>query len=356
MDILNFQDAVNKSGQIGGKKHLLLGNGFSIACHPSFKYGTLYEQAKAQGLPAHLIKLLDRYGNNFEDVLKYLDEASFLAKHYGLKKPSKSKMDMKKDYNSLKNILVETIGKCHPDDPSKIADNKFKSCLKFLKNFSDVFTVSYDLLLYWTSVHIEESENEEDFPFRDGFGRDDDPGNPDCSFSYASMEDKPYLFFLHGALHIYTKDGAVWKRVWKTSGTPIIKRVREAFEKKEYPLFVAEGSPEDKMAKIEASSYLSQAFRKFKNTQGHLFIFGHSLGSQDDHILDAICCAEKLKLCHLWVGLYGDPNSSENRKIKQRAKAIELQREKLRTKRMRERGEGSIEVNFFKSETANVWD
>jgi hypothetical protein len=55
------------------------------------------------------------------------------------------------------------------------------------------------------------------------------------------------------------------------------------------------------------------------------------------------------------VPLYGDPNSAENRKIKQRAKNIELQRDKLITKRMRERGEGAIEVHFFKSESANVW-
>lgn len=354
MKPFEFSDAIEKARNISGKIHLLLGNGFSIACHPSFQYGTLYEQARKSGLPVHLQGLLERYGNNFEDVLKFLDEGIFLARHYKLEKPRKLKMDMRKDYNNLKNILVETIGKCHPDYPSKIEEQKFDTCLKFLKNFADIFTVNYDLLLYWTALHIDESKDEE-FPFLDGFSRDDDPEHPDCSFSYSSMEGKPYLFFLHGALHLYTRKGAVWKRVWKTSGTPIIKKVREAFDKKEYPLFVSEGDPSDKMKKIEASSYLSQAFRKFKNIQGHLFIFGHSLSDQDQHLIEAIVQAEKLKLSHLWIGLFGDPSSSHNRKIQQRAQMIEVQRDRVISRKLRAKGEGGITVNFFKSESAKVW-
>ncbi len=146
--VLSYQDALKEAEAIGKKKQILLGNGFSIACHPSFKYGTLFEQAKKTGLQPHIEELLIRYGNHFEEVLKYLDEGAFLAKHYGLTKPRKAKRDMEKDYDALKRILVRTISDNHPDYPSKISDNKFGSCLSFLRTFDAVYTVNYDLLLY----------------------------------------------------------------------------------------------------------------------------------------------------------------------------------------------------------------
>ncbi|MCK9614112.1 MAG: DUF4917 family protein [Candidatus Omnitrophica bacterium] len=353
--LLDFSEALKQAVNIGGKKQLFLGNGFSIACYPGFEYGTLYEQAKNSGLSKHLDELLKRYGNNFEDVLKYLDEGMFLAEHYYLKKSKKTNRDMAQDYKELKEALITTISDNHPDYPSRISKNKFESCIKFLRNFDAAFTVNYDLLLYWASLHIDESKGEE-FPFSDGFGREDDAANPDCSFSYSSMSSKPYLFFLHGALHLYTKDGHVWKRVWNTTGIPIIKCVREAFSKKSYPLVVTEGKSLDKLKKIESSSYLSQAYRKFKNIQGHLFIFGHSLSEQDNHILNAIICSEKFKLTHLWIGIHGDSNSAHNKNIIAKASFLRMKREELIPKKLKSKGEGELNIGFFDSASAHIWD
>ncbi len=203
-------------------------------------------------------------------------------------------------------------------------------------------------------MHIN-SDNGQEFPFADGFGREGDSNDPNCSFSYSSMENKPYLFFLHGALHLYAKDGHVWKRVWNTTGIPLITQVREAYDKKEYPLVVAEGQSPDKMRKIESSSYLSQAYRKFKNIQGHLFIYGHSLGDQDDHIMDAIIHAEKLRLNHLWIGLYGDQDTAYNKTIIQKAIALQLRRDQVIPKGMRKKEEGALGIHFFSSESAAIW-
>jgi hypothetical protein len=44
--LLSFADALKASEQYG-KRHLILGNGFSIACKPDiFAYGSLFEEAK----------------------------------------------------------------------------------------------------------------------------------------------------------------------------------------------------------------------------------------------------------------------------------------------------------------------
>ena len=37
-------------GKLPATKHLLLGNGFSIACDPIFDYGNLFEYVKQKGL------------------------------------------------------------------------------------------------------------------------------------------------------------------------------------------------------------------------------------------------------------------------------------------------------------------
>jgi hypothetical protein len=45
-EFLDFAQACEKATAYG-KKHLLLGNGFSIACKPNiFAYGSLFEEAK----------------------------------------------------------------------------------------------------------------------------------------------------------------------------------------------------------------------------------------------------------------------------------------------------------------------
>lgn len=47
--------------------HLLLGNGFSIACDPVFSYRSLFEEAVKRGLSDRAQRLFERLGtNNFE--------------------------------------------------------------------------------------------------------------------------------------------------------------------------------------------------------------------------------------------------------------------------------------------------
>jgi hypothetical protein len=236
----------------------------------------------------------------------------------------------------------------------EIPSEKYESCLKFLVNFKNVYTLNYDLLLYWASLHVQEEK--EEFPFLDCFDRSEDPEHPDCSFAHSSSDDKKYLYFLHGALHLYTKNGLVWKRVWRTTSIPIIKQVKEAFDSKEYPLTVTEGSFQDKIKRIEASSYLSYVYRKFKNIRGHLFVFGHSLCEQDDHLLQAIVNHENIGLNHLWVGLFGNPSAPYNKKIIAKAHAMQLQRDRIIPERSRKKAKGNMNIYFYNSESAHVWE
>ena len=347
-ELVSFNDALCIAKEESGKVHILLGNGFSIGAHSSFKYGTLYEQAKEKGLSTHVSGLFERYGTtNFEEVLRQLDEGEWLANHYRLEKTDSS-LDMKKDYEQVKQALVESIATNHPARPDSVEQRLLHSASAFLRQFHDVYTTNYDLLLYWASL-VDGS-----FPFEDGFGRESDTDDSYCVFLPSGSSAK-HTYFLHGALHLYTEGGEVRKRVWQSTGIRLMEQIRDALDSKEYPLIVSEGDSHSKHKRIEASSYLSHCQRKFQNIQGNLFIYGFSLSQQDRHILDWIVNNTSLK--RLFIAVYGDPDSTEARDLAQQAMSlVERRLQVLNSQRTGRRfNKDELEVVLFSSETAEVW-
>jgi hypothetical protein len=54
------------------------------------------------------------------------------------------------------------------------------------------------------------------------------------------------------------------------------------------PLLITEGSARDKLRAIEENDYLSHVYDTLKDCSTPMLVFGHSLGEQDRHLLDAI--------------------------------------------------------------------
>ncbi|MDE0133080.1 MAG: DUF4917 family protein [bacterium] len=345
---MSFDDAINTASQLGGKKHILLGNGFSIGAHQKFKYGTLYQQAVNSGLPSHIKQLFDHYGTaNFEEVLRQLEQGQWLADHYSLGKSSKN-LDMATDYETVKQALIDSIAANHPESRGQVSVLKLLRASRFLASFNDVYTTNYDLLLYWASLVGN------NFAFEDGFGREPRTDEEFCVFLPVGSGSK-HIYFLHGALHLYTWGGEVRKMVWNTTGVTLIDQIKEALDFRRYPLVVSEGSSARKVARIEASSYLSYCSRKFENIQGNLFTYGMSLSSQDRHIANWIVMNTTLQ--RLFVGVYGDPSYGEAFELVERSRELIRQRKQVlysgRTARRFKKEE--LEVYFFDSSTASVW-
>ena len=97
------------------------------------------------------------------------------------------------------------------------------------------------------------------------------------------------------------------------------------------------------MAKIGHSGYLHKALRSLESVQNDLFIFGHSFDSSDEHILRLI--ESNTGIRRLFVGLYGEKESPENLRIKQRAIAMNDRRSSKR----------QLGVHFYQAESAHVW-
>lgn len=133
-NIISFTEAIEHSRQFK-KRHLLLGNGFSISLRPKiFTYGSLLAQADFATAPL-LPKLFEALGTtDFEHVIKALDDASRAIPIYA---PTfaPAAAQMAQDANKLKDILVETVAHNHPNIPNEIPDEHFWGCRRFLAHF-----------------------------------------------------------------------------------------------------------------------------------------------------------------------------------------------------------------------------
>lgn len=121
---------------------------------------------------------------------------------------------------------------------------------------------------------------------------------------------------LHGALHVFDSGIEIKKYTWSKTGVRLIDQIRDALSKNLFPIFVSEGTSAEKYERIRHNDYLAKAYRSFGSIGGALFIYGHSLAENDDHYLK---CIRKGKVSHLYVGLYGAPDSDANKFIARRA-------------------------------------
>jgi hypothetical protein len=355
-DVVSFQTALEMAGQYK-KRHLLLGNGFSIACNSSiFTYRSLYEQAREThflAIPeaAKMFEVFDT--KDFEVVIRALEDA---AKTLPVFDPATQDTadKMEGQAGELKTALVRAISDNHPDVPNRIPDEKFWSCRQFLSHFLNadndgrVYTVNYDLLLYWATLHEDQPLGDPlSLTINDGFGR----GGMGEVTDYVTWQGETNardqrIHYLHGAIHLFDSGSELKKYTWRDIGVPILTQARTAMEQGMFPLFVAEGSSEQKLAKIKHSAYLYHSYKSFsaqmEQKDQALFIFGHSFSENDNHVLRKISDG---KAAHLFVSALGSLDDQSKQSFLARVNAVVRQRD----------GNLPLRVTFFDAASANVW-
>jgi len=356
--LLTFDQALKKSAAYG-KKHLLLGNGFSIACKPDiFTYGSLFEEAK-KTMSTELAAIFAAMGTqDFEDVIRALQNAATIVSVYRPKLKVTKRL-LLADADKLKAGLIQAVVGRHPARPNDIADGRYHACRAFLSNFigegagGKVYTMNYDLLLYWALMHEEEDPSERiSLGHDDGFRKDEeDYDAPYVEWQGEGAAHGQCVHYLHGALHLFDAGYQLQKYTWVNTGKALVDQANEALKKNLFPLFVAEGDSKSKLTKIQHSAYLHHSFKSFAGVcqigsrEGTaLFVFGHSFAMNDAHVLNMIGYG---KVSHLFVSLFGDPSSKTNRVITANVEKIVA---------LRRRGYPALKVDFFDAASAKVWD
>lgn len=355
VNLISFEDAIIDS-QNYSKRHLILGNGFSIGCFPDiFNYSSLFSKADFESTPElkQVFETLNTH--DFELVIKALINGVGLLPIYvanSLQIVQKMELHVEK----LKELLIQTISQNHPRIPSDIPELKYASCSKFINYFlgkgtsGHVYTLNYDLLLYWVLMHSSDFASDLELTQinkNDGFGNVED----EFDTSYVvwqghSNAGQQRVHYVHGALHLFDAGHELKKYTWVRSGVSLIEQIRLALESNEFPLFVADGTSQQKMTKIEHHAYLYHSYKSLiancKQKEPCFFIHGHSLAENDEHILRRL---GKGKFPKLYIGLYGEPSKKENRRIIQNVNQLVILRDQKHP----------LNVSYYDSISANVW-
>ena len=337
MPLVTFEAALERVRE-GRVPHLLLGNGFSRACREDiFAYTALFDRADFNQLSPLARQSFDLLGTtDFEVVMRALRDAARLLTIYG---PENLEIaaQLQRDADGLREVLVHAIADNHPGYPGEIEGERYAACRRFLARFDNIYTLNYDLLLYWA---VMQAELPPPVHSDDGF-RTPEEGQEE----YVTWEPGRHaqnIHYLHGALHIFDAGIEVKKYTWTNTGVRLIDQIRAALNDGLYPIFVAEGETAQKFERIRHSDFLSKAYRSFQEIGNALFVYGHAMAPNDDHIIRLI---GRGRVKQLFVGIYGDENTENNQLVRRKVETLQGMRPARRP----------LEATYFDAASANVW-
>lgn len=137
-------------------------------------------------------------------VIRSLETAATLLETYDPKLAGTA-AQARSDAASIKDALVSAIAKRHPSRPYDISGDQYAACRRFLARFGHIFTLNYDVLLYWALMQSEVDKL--DIRPDDGFRHpQEDPNLPYVSWQQSQSATVHYL---HGALHLFDQSTEV---------------------------------------------------------------------------------------------------------------------------------------------------
>lgn len=319
-ELLTFEDAIVATD--GEERALLIGNGFSSEY---FSYANLLAKSGLEGSDPLLSLFAALETVDFERVVRALDDAALVERAYGKDERADQFLG---DAQRVREALVRAINETHPAHRSELAF-RLKSGAAFIGRFSSVFSLNYDLLLYWVNLEVAGKN--------DGFGLGDKISSGRFQSPFRT-DAYCHIFNLHGGLHLFD-DGAGRMMKALNDGEGVVATVGDTIRRGRFPVYVAEGQSRQKLQRINGNDYLRYALEKLRMNGLPLFVYGHSADENDAHIYDSVfnspCKA-------LYFGVYKPDD------VKIRSLDGKLEKYK------RTAGSEAV-ISFFDAESAKVW-
>lgn len=334
----NFEDLIQEC--IDCDKNLLLGNGFSIAYEKdTFTYQSLINESS---LPQKIKKLFEIF--NTTDYELVINNLKVLAETFSNRNIS---TEIKNIVELVKRDLVRTILNKHPKSQFEVNITRKENTLSFLLNYNNIFTLNYDLLLYWIIMYYLDIQNgkvnycdilaNSNHTIDDGF---ESYRSFDCVWT--NKRKKQNIYYMHGALYLFHDETNTYKIKYdKFRDTSLLKQIKDYIKSNTSPLVITEGNSDDKLKWIRGNHYLNYCYEQFCQIQGVLFIHGHSLDDKDKHIFDAINTNPNIKA--VYISIFDPKTNEENI----RRKAYERFSERLNNQ--------SLVVDFYNAQSVALW-
>ncbi len=294
------------------KIDLLIGNGFSINFSSNFMYRSIYEKFKQHCDQTHADLFSQFETTNFEEIMLILFNSKKVNSIFNL-----STTEVEGSIEALKNGLIQAINDLHPRtddiDWSLISDVS----RQLVEEFEDIYSLNYDLLLYhiimaaYDAWKVDKSlQSLQDFYW----------GNIEGIRYYKEFKDfqsfggYKNIYYIHGNLCLFNNKSHVLKVIRGDRPTELIDLISQRIRAGQFPLFVSEGTAEEKRARVLSNQYLNFCYKALGDAKKPLMIFGLTLADNDKHIIDQLVRRPR----PLIISIY-----PENRT------ALDLQREKL---------------------------
>ena len=252
--------------------NLLVGNGLSISISQDFSYSSLRERVSGRLSPAvdRLFKKLDT--DDFEHLLAKIKDARDVIEAI-----TDGQIIVSQSISEeIRSKLIEAIQSMNPRVPMDHGLNP-QALNSSLKEYNKIFTTNYDVYLYWARKG-NNGFNIIDFFFNSHFDRNN-----------VERRERKAIYFLHGALFLFEEDNKVIK-IGRGQHPTLDEAVQDRIvNQNSIPLFISEGSPQEKLANIKKNEYLSFCYDSLRAMTGSLDVYGHSLNPDvDNHIIEAI--------------------------------------------------------------------
>ncbi|WP_167288710.1 DUF4917 family protein [Nocardioides seonyuensis] len=265
---------------------LLIGNGLSINLWSGFAYDSLFSEASDQGdLAGPAESIFDELDTtNFETVLECLHHARIVLKALG-----DDVAEVEATYGEVRDALLSAVSAAHVDW-NDFPVPTHTAIATSIAEHDNVFTTNYDLCVYWSLLQSDPSVNTKDYFWNPG--HDFDPANTNATAGTT------LIHYLHGALHLWQSDSTGIDGKWTNADggnlTRVLRNYSATSDKR--PLFVSEGNSASKVRTISRSAYLSFCLDRLRDDEQNTVVFGHSLSTQDEHIIEALLDGKRKKI------------------------------------------------------------
>ncbi|MCW5320980.1 DUF4917 family protein [Verminephrobacter aporrectodeae subsp. tuberculatae] len=319
---------------------ILLGNGASIAIHDEFSYQTLHSVAEKNGLLATAAPIFKNFKTkDFEHVLLACRYAERVNSALGNPDPKISAA-----YTEVRKALIDAVRNVHPEHSQIKSDLEIIGT--FASEFKTVVSLNYDFILYWAILSFNSAKG---IWFKDAFLK----GEFQTGWELDWRDPRPpakgatLVFYPHGSLLVARDDIGDESKIAASKGNNLLGSIAEKWSSKGYvPVFVSEGTSEEKLAAIHRSHYLTHVYERVLPTLGEsLVVYGWAFDERDKHVLDAIL--KNTKIERIAVSVFTDsPDVNPQEFCRRVDKAVHQYKSPERT----------IDVKFFDSKSPGCWN
>ena len=324
----NWNEQSNRFGDT-----VVIGNGASIAIDGRLAYPSLYNAAIDNGhLDAQEQQIFEFFGTqDFEFVLRALSHANSINQHLQIEETSTGDA-----YQSIKASLIETVRGIHPEY-ADVRDSLARAT-QFLGHFRSVFSLNYDLFIYWAMMVGNEIANCNRFKdcFVNGSFRTD---YQDFRIPIDACDTTTLVFYPHGNLVLVTD---MWgnESKLKQNEQDLVRVITESWQiGGDTPLFVSEGGWKRKQSAIGRNYYLQTVVNELAAPKTSVFAYGWNFGEQDRHLVRAI---KKSGATLLGISVYTGEGSDPDHFCYETSRQITQQI-------------GGIEVLYFDAADDGLW-